>query len=163
MRLRRATRQDLPYVLQLEARFCSLGFVGRDEEVMHHQQIADADCFYGIVECDEKAAGYVILRDLRSINQSIELKRIVIAEPDKGLGTRVLENIITKSFEELSAHRLWLDVYADNERALHVYRSLGFVDEGVLRECICTDGRYRSLVVMSMLRSEYEARVNQSA
>jgi len=67
----------------------------------------------------------------------------------------VLEAIVNKAFREFCAHRLWLDVYQDNSRARQVYRDLGFVEEGVLRECIQRGEEYRSLVVMSMLEAEY--------
>ncbi|MGA2630832.1 MAG: GNAT family protein [Terriglobia bacterium] len=157
MRLRRATLDDLPYLRQLEQRFCSLGFVGGDDAGVHERQMANADCLYYMVEQKGERAGYVILRGLTSINRCVELKRIVIAEPGRGVGRQVLRAIIDKGFGELSAHRLWLDVYDDNHRARHIYRSLGFVEEGTLRECIECEGRYRSLVVMSMLESEYRA------
>jgi RimJ/RimL family protein N-acetyltransferase len=52
---------------------------------------------------------------------------------------------VSKVFDELGAHRLWLDVFEHNARARHVYRSMGFAEEGV-------DG---SLVVMSMGEDEY--------
>ena len=157
MRLRRATLDDLPYLLELEQRFCSLGLVGGDDAVVHERQMADADCLYDIVEEQGERAGYVILRGLASINRCVELKRIVIARPGRGFGRQVLRALIDEAFGKLGAHRLWLDVYDDNHRARHIYRSLGFVEEGTLRECLQCEDRYRSLVVMSMLESEYRA------
>jgi RimJ/RimL family protein N-acetyltransferase len=53
---------------------------------------------------------------------------------------------------------VWLDVFEDNFRAQHGYRSLGFVEEGMLRECVHHDGRYRSLILMGMLESEYRSK-----
>jgi diamine N-acetyltransferase len=44
-----------------------------------------------------------------------------------------------------------------NTRALALYRSEGFVEEGRLRDSVKTEDGYDSLVVMSMLESEYEA------
>jgi len=157
MRLRHATLDDLPYLLQLERRFCDLGMVGSDDAETHARQMTDSDCLYYVVEQEGEQAGYVIIRGLTPIIRCIELKRIVIAEPGRGVGRQVLRALIDKAFGELSAHRLWLDVYDDNDRARHVYRSLGFVEEGTLRECIKCQGHYRSLVVMSMLESEYRA------
>jgi RimJ/RimL family protein N-acetyltransferase len=63
---------------------------------------------------------------------------------------------VEKVFDELSAHRIWLDVFPHNSRARHIYRSVGFVEEGVLRECVKHGDIYRSLVLMSMLESEYK-------
>lgn len=132
--------------------------MGSDDLRTHQRRLSDADCAYSIVEASGSPAGFVILCGLLPPNQSVELKRIVIAEPGRGLGREVLKRIIDLAFTEFSAHRLWLDVYEDNLRARHVYQSLGFIDEGTLRECVKTGDRYRSLIVMSMLESEYRNR-----
>ncbi|MDR6227149.1 GNAT family N-acetyltransferase [Desmospora profundinema] len=60
-------------------------------------------------------------------------------------------------FEEQKAHRLWLDVKEHNQRTRHVYQSLDFVEEGVLRECWKNGNQRESLVLMSQLRPEYLA------
>jgi RimJ/RimL family protein N-acetyltransferase len=68
------------------------------------------------------------------------------------------------AFRDLHAHRFWLDVKSLNTRALALYASEGFVEEGRLRESVRayvgtgTEG-WDSLVVMSLLDREYEARV----
>lgn len=161
MTLRRAAPDDLPFILRLEQKFRELGFVGGDPEATHQRQLSDPDCMYLVVETEDGPSGYVILRGLQSVNRCVELKRIVIAEPGRGLGRSVLEEILKKAFCELSAHRLWLDVFEDNARARHLYRSLGFVEEGVLRECIQRGREYRSLVLMSILEDEYRAHVRK--
>jgi RimJ/RimL family protein N-acetyltransferase len=73
----------------------------------------------------------------------------------------VLEAVLSNAFDELFAHRLWLDVFEHNARARHVYRSVGFVEEGVLRECVKQQERYASLVVMSILENEYRTHVRK--
>jgi RimJ/RimL family protein N-acetyltransferase len=158
MKLRRAVPEDLPYILRLEKHYNELGFIGADSLETHQRRFADPDCLYWVVESNGQPAGYAVLRGLASPNRSVELKRIAIAEPGQGLGRRVLAAIIAEAFENLSAHRLWLDVFDHNLRAQHVYRSLGFVQEGVLRECVHYNGIYRSLVLMSILEFEYRAR-----
>jgi RimJ/RimL family protein N-acetyltransferase len=67
------------------------------------------------------------------------------------------------AFRDLHAHRFWLDVKQLNTRALALYASEGFVEEGRLRESVRirsegADG-YDSLVVMGLLDREYQARV----
>ncbi len=66
------------------------------------------------------------------------------------------------AFRDLHAHRFWLDVKQLNTRALALYASEGFVTEGCLRESVrvTADGAdgYDSLIVMSMLDREYQAR-----
>jgi diamine N-acetyltransferase len=101
---------------------------------------------------------YAIMRGLKEESGSIELKRIVVATPERGLGRRILEELMRKAFEEFKAHRLFLDVFEDNRRARHLYESLGFQDDGVMREAARRDGQYSSLRLMSMLESEYRQR-----
>jgi RimJ/RimL family protein N-acetyltransferase len=161
MTLRNAGHDDIPFIVELEQKFSAQGFVGLDDLPTHEHGLADPDCLYWIVDEQGAAGGHVILRGLKSVHRCIELKRIVIAEPGRGLGRIVLEAVVDKAFHELKAHRLWLDVFDDNARARHVYRKVGFVEEGVLRECVNQGGRFRSLVVMSILEDEYRAHVRK--
>jgi len=58
------------------------------------------------------------------------------------------------AFNELRAHRLWLDVKTHNARARLLYKSEGFPEEGLLRECIRGPVGFEFLVVMALLRHE---------
>ncbi len=121
--------------------------------------MTDPDAAHWIVEADPdgRAVGYVILSGLESPHRNIEFKRVALAERGAGLGREALRLVKAFVFERLGAHRLWLDVMDHNERAARLYRSEGFVVEGVQRECVKRDDRYVSLIVMSMLESEYRA------
>ena len=82
----------------------------------------------------------------------------------RGLGRRCVRLLKRMAFRDLKAHRFWLDVKSLNARALALYASEGFVEEGRLRESVrasvdeSADG-WDSLVVMSLLDREYAARV----
>ena len=45
---------------------------------------------------------------------------------DKGYGTEALKRSVEYGFGELGLRRIWLTVYADNPRAIHVYEKCGF-------------------------------------
>jgi RimJ/RimL family protein N-acetyltransferase len=158
LKLRRGVPEDLAFILPLEAKYRELSFLGGDPPEVHRQRFSDPDCRYWIAELGGRPAGYVIMRGLASPNRNIELKRIAIADPERGLGRRVLAAIFEEVFDKLGAHRLWLDVFPHNQRAQHLYQSVGFVQEGVLRECVKFGDRYDSLILMSMLEPEYRAR-----
>jgi RimJ/RimL family protein N-acetyltransferase len=117
-----------------------------DENVEHH-----------IIETfpASQKIGYVILRGLCENHRSIELKRIVITEKNRGYGRETLRLVKKLCFEEWRAHRLWLDFKEHNTRAHHLYESKNFMQEGVLRECIKNGETYESLIVMFMLEQEY--------
>ena len=60
------------------------------------------------------------------------------------------------AFENLGAHRLWLEVMEANGRAIQLYRSEGFTCEGLHREGLKQGENFVSLKVMSMLANEYK-------
>jgi diamine N-acetyltransferase len=106
-------------------------------------------------EDTNERVGFIIIAGLKNPHESIELKRIVIEKKGQGLGRKALKIIKKLAFEELNAHRLWLYVKEFNHRARHLYKTEGFIEEGLLRDCLKTDQRYESLIVMSILKNEY--------
>jgi diamine N-acetyltransferase len=156
MLLRPASSEDLPFILGLEQKFREMRLLGGNDLATHQRQLSNPDCSYWMVEAEDGPAGFVILRDIHSKDRNVELQRIAVAHPDRGLGREVLHAIMEKAFGEFGAHRLWLDTYSDNTRAQHVYKSAGFSEEGVMRECKKWGDEYRSLVLMSILESEYK-------
>lgn|SRR5215472_8042498 len=161
MNLHHTTLNDLPFLCEIEQRFAKLGFVHSDNLCTHQHQMNDPDYAYYTVEQGEGFVGYVILRGLSSINHSLELKRIVIADPGKGLGRQVLLAVIDRAFGEFRANRLWLDVYEDNHRARHVYRSLGFVEETTSANSPKNGRCHRALVIMSISKAALKISSNR--
>ena len=138
-------------------------FVGQWSEDRHRVTMAGTDARYYVADSHSGSfGGYAILRGLDESSGSLELKRIVVATPGQGLGRLLLTGILLVVFKELGAHRLFLDVFEDNARARHLYESLGFQYEGVMREAALRDGVYYNLHLMSLLASEYEQRSRAS-
>ena len=154
--LRPATEQDLATILTLERTPAFHTMVGIWPEQEHRRAMRDPDVQYSmIVNATGATEGFAILRGLASPHRSIELKRFVVGAPGKGIGQRALRAIIDHAFRTLHAHRLWLDVFESNARALHIYRKAGFQQEGVLREAIYRDGEFHTLLLLSILDREY--------
>lgn len=123
-----------------------------------HQEIgasvADPDEEYLLGETDE-VVGVALLSGLANPHKSIELRKIAAASSGRGYGARLLDEVVQRTFSVHDAHRLWLDVFPHNDRARHLYKSRGFVEEGTLRESYYFRGEYRSVVILSMLDREY--------
>ena len=73
----------------------------------------------------------------------------------RGLGKAVTRAVVDYGFAELNLHRIELDVLATNARAIHIYESLGFQREGVLRHAQFRGGAYVDLVLMAVLDGEW--------
>ncbi len=76
----------------------------------------------------------------------------------KGYGTEAMTLLLDFIFCQISVNRVELRVFSFNERAFKSYLKNGFKEEGRLREAIFRNGAYHDEIVMSILRSEYEAR-----
>jgi RimJ/RimL family protein N-acetyltransferase len=161
VRLRPTMLSDLDYVTSVETDAHNLPFITPWERTQHEGAVRFPDFRHFIVEAgaDYEQAGFVILQGCRNPHKSVELKRIVLQPKGRGLGRACVRLLKQMAFRDLSAHRFWLDVKTLNERAYQLYRSEGFVEEGRLRESVRAGDGYDSLIVMSMLDREYDARV----
>ena len=101
--------------------------------------------------------GFILLAGLTNPNCSLEFRRIVIRDKGKGMGRDCLRLIKHYCFDVLQFHRLWLDVFEDNLRALTLYKSEGFRVDGKLREAVKQDQEYRTLLLLSILEREYRS------
>ena len=157
--LRLTTEADLEFVTAIEREAAADGFVAAWERSRHAQTLNEPGTLHLIVESLKvgEAVGFILLAGIDSLDGSIEFKRIVIGPKNRGLGRQAVRLLKRYVFEDLGAHRLWLDVKDFNHRARALYRSEGFVEEGTLRECLKAPGGHESLVVMSMLESEYRS------
>jgi diamine N-acetyltransferase len=156
--LRPAVAADVPQISAMERLVGVRDFVGQWSEERHLRTLASDDARYFVSESAPGALqAYAILRGIGDASRSIELKRVVVAAPGRGLGRRILKELMRIAFEDLHAHRMFLDVFEDNTRARHVYESLGFVYEGIMREAGERGEQFISLHLMSMLDREYRA------
>lgn len=155
IRLRGAEESDLDFIVAQEARRAFAQFIFRWGRSRHLKNLSDPDKRYLVAERAGEVLGYVILAGLRSEHRALELVRILVVEPGLGLGREILRAVLKLAFDKLGAHRLWLDVFTDNERARRAYLNAGFQEEGILRESIRQGGGFRSLVIMSLLAPEY--------
>jgi RimJ/RimL family protein N-acetyltransferase len=153
------TEADVEFVLAAESHADSSTFIIPRTRERHLQAIVDQDCAHRIIQDSDtgERLGFLMLFGLASRDRAIEFRRIVTVIQGRGIGRASVGAVKAYAFHALNAHRLWLDVKSKNARARHLYRSEGFVEEGVMRECILEDGGFESLVLMSMLRPEFEA------
>jgi RimJ/RimL family protein N-acetyltransferase len=75
----------------------------------------------------------------------------------QGLGTDTVRTILDFCFGQLRLERVWLVTDSVNERAQHMYRKAGLVEEGRLRRAFYQDGIFQDDVRMAILRAEWEA------
>ena len=79
---------------------------------------------------------------------------------DRGHGTNIVRLLLRHAFDSLNLHRVSLVVFESNPRAIRVYKKVGFVEEGRMRESHFSGGKYCDTLMMSVLRGEWESSEN---
>ena len=134
-------------------------YVARSEEEEHRAMLSSPSHAYrlGVGESGAVEA-FAILRGLGDPHANLYLKRVAVARPGQGLGTAFLSLVLDEAFGPMGAERFHLDCFADNARAQRAYEKLGFTRDGVLRQAYrLADGRRSDLIMMAILKSEWEA------
>jgi len=116
IRLRRTIESDPDFVVGAEQSAENRTFVGAWTREQHRAAFKTEDSSHLVIEsADGKQVGYVILAGLTDINKSVEFRRIVVTEKNRGYGKQALREIKKLAFEDLKVHRLWLDVKEHNK------------------------------------------------
>ena len=154
--LKPASIDDVGYIYELETRPENSHFVMAYSRERHIQAIesSDEELLIIVDKGTGLSLGFVILAGLTNPNLSMEFRRLVIDSKGQGIGRQVVKLVIHYCFKVLKFHRLWLDVYEDNARGIHLYRSIGFKQEGKLRDVIRHGDSYRSLLLFSLISGE---------
>lgn len=115
------------------------------------------DNTHALVACDEanRAIGYGALIQPSQRRRAHTASVALVVHEDwqgKGVGRQLLGALLDYADNWLGVTRLELHVYADNERAIALYRQLGFEQEGRLQADSFRDGEYVDGLLMARLR-----------
>jgi len=105
----------------------------------------------------QKLIGITLLKNINLINREAEFAILIgdAAERGKHHSSEATRLTLDFAFGSLGLNRVWLKVTADNQVALKLYKSSGFVKEGLLRESVFKNFRFRNELVMSVLAKDY--------
>ena len=107
--------------------------------------------------------GLVIVHMDRSEARSVELSLLVSADCwGQGFGFDIMQTTLDACFVGWGVHRIGVRVEEGNERAMALYRRLGFKVEGRLRQAAFRDGRHADVLLYSLLAAEWLAHQDPS-
>ena len=166
MKIRPTQLSDLEFVLSAERHPDNALYVNQWSRERHKSAIASSEEGHFIALLSDPQAsdpqaslpvGYVIVSGLQDPHKTLLLRRIVAVKKGQGYGRKLLQWVKSFAFDHLNYHRLWLDVVASNQRAKALYLSEGFVIEGTLREAYKFQQGFEDMLILSLLRSEFDA------
>ncbi|NUU98714.1 hypothetical protein XO12_00870 [Marinitoga sp. 1154] len=68
-----------------------------------------------------------------------------------GIATTLINNHITWCIENPDIHRLELEVFSNNIKAISLYKKLGFIEEGRRKEAVYIDSKYFDIIMMGYI------------
>ena len=117
------------------------------------------------IEADCQFIGQCALFNLDAIAGTSEIG-ITIGDKrywGRGFGREAIGLLVAYGFVRRNLRRVWLHVYAENLRAQRAYSACGFVEEGLLRAHVWSNGRYDDLIVMGLMAEAWQTRITESA
>lgn len=105
-----------------------------------------------------KIVGEVSINEINRNNRSANIRVMVFRKEDfnKGYGSEAIVLALHYGFGMFNLHRIELDVFDFNERAIHVYEKLGFKKEGIKRDGLYFNYKYCNAIIMSILEDEFK-------
>jgi RimJ/RimL family protein N-acetyltransferase len=102
----------------------------------------------------EQALGFILFKSFQNVYRSAELGVRIGQECERGhgYGARAVRLALSYAWNTLNLHRVSLQVFADNQRALACYHKAGMIQEGLMRDGAFTGGKWRDVVLMAALR-----------
>jgi RimJ/RimL family protein N-acetyltransferase len=162
--LRRANRSDAEFLLELVTGDDTEPFLGGPGGTSLEDVLADIDrterepeAFGWLVaEVDGERAGCAAYTVASERMRIVEGRRLAVHPRFRG---RRLGDEIARAFQrlvlgELGFHRLEIQIYGFNERAIAHAERVGYVREGVKRKAYLKFGEWQDAVVFSMLQDE---------
>lgn len=112
---------------------------------------------------NDTVIGDIALQDIDHMNRNASLRIAMNGDEHsgKGYGPEAIRLMLEYGFGILNLHRVELEVFDYNERAIKAYEKVGFTREGVQRQVLYYNHRYHDSILMSMLEDEYRAKYHQ--
>lgn len=104
----------------------------------------------------QRYIGEVVLNDYDANKRSLNF-RIAIGTQGQGAGhgTEATKLMVDYAFENLNIDRIELEVFEFNERARHVYTSVGFVETGRIANAFTFDGISYDAITKAVTRDNH--------
>ncbi|WP_101842538.1 GNAT family N-acetyltransferase [Halobacillus sp. Marseille-P3879] len=140
----------------------SLQTVGRtpltyEETVTHvEQKRQNGDLLLSIEDKDCELVGWIFLQNIEYGHGRASLGILLAPESrGQGVGKYAIEEILNIGFNQLRLNKIYLTTRGKNEQAYGLYKKIGFVKEGELRNHTYIDGKYYDTYFMGLLASEW--------
>jgi len=115
--------------------------------------------FRGVFVNTEPTGTLVGVTRLMFIDKKTQTAELGIFIGDKqyqgcGVGRKALAMTMKRAFQKIGLRKIYLKVRVDNQRAVKLYRSFGFIEEGTMRDHYRVGDRYIDVLCMAKFRPD---------
>lgn len=156
--IRKAELQDALCIVEAEreiaqepGHFCSQPSELNEKAVI--QTIQDSQSIYLVAEHEGEIIGHAFLESytLQSLRHIADLNIAVhLGWQNKGIGRRLLEQLIDRAKKSPVIEKIQLNVRASNTPAISLYKKMGFQEEGRLKNRVKVKDRYIDDLIMGL-------------
>ena len=164
--IRRARADDVDFLLELITDEETRPFLGGADQVTREDLLGEIerserepDAFGRfVIEADGERAGSLGFRLVNERNRIAEAGRFAVHPRfrGRGIGDEAVRLFQRHLLVDLDLHRVELQIYGFNERAIAQAERTGYVREGVKRKAYLKDGEWQDAVLFGLLRDEFE-------
>ena len=132
-----------------------------EEQRARYAEPSKDDSAQFAVDVDSVLVGRAGLFNVDNLARQAEVGLSLLPEHQgKGYGQDVLRVLLGYAFRSRNLRRIHLQTLSSNAAALRAYLAVGFVEEARLREHAWVEGEYEDVVLMGVLRSEWNSQTS---
>lgn len=143
VQLKEITKDNLDEVMSLTVAENQKSFVSTPAESLAQAYVYKDTAFPFAIYAEDKVVGFIMLGYYEARNQYTLWKFLIDKRfQNKGFGKEALKQGIVYLKERFHAKEIYTGVSVGNETAKHLYKSLGFVETGLVEDnmeelCLC--------------------------
>ncbi|WP_411031016.1 GNAT family N-acetyltransferase [Spongiimicrobium sp. 3-5] len=104
---------------------------------------------------NDKRLGLIDLFDFDPKNLRAGIGIVVLDKEDrnKGVGAEAISILIKYAFENLNLRQLYANVMEDNKPSIHLFKKMGFVEAGVKKDWIFSNGTFKNEILLQNIKN----------
>lgn len=162
MKIRALERKDLLYIHKLHNTRNTMALWFREPyesvdelENLYTKHIHDDSERRFVIDINGEFAGIIELITIDYIHRNTEIQIIIRKDfQGKCLAQSAMKKGIDYAFNILNMYKVYLFVDSENSVAIHIYKKLGFQQEGILRKQFFANGKYHDSIFMGIFKNE---------
>ena len=124
------------------------------EQLTNYINTKDRIAYKVINKSTNEIIGHADFSKINKLSKNARICSVLIGEKEyrnKGLGTKIIDELVSIGFNKMKLHRIDLGVFDFNKSAIKCYEKCGFKIEGLFEENLKFKNNYWSTYNMSIL------------